>query len=64
MGPRSPKWVPGARLLQPANWMWDGGASAFPIRSQLPFDLLCPSGKRYAIKGGSIHISSSWCPLT
>jgi hypothetical protein len=29
-----------ARLAQPANPMWDSAASAFPVRSQLPFELV------------------------
>jgi hypothetical protein len=38
------------RLAQPANPMWDSAASAFPVRSQLPFELVCPSSKRYAVR--------------
>jgi len=34
--------APEARLAQPANPMWDSAASAFPVRSQLPFELVCP----------------------
>jgi hypothetical protein len=29
--------------------MWDSAASAFPVRSQLPFELVALSGKRYAV---------------
>src|SRR5215467_15514232 len=36
------RWVPEARLAQPANPMWDSAASACPFRSQLPFELVCP----------------------
>ena len=36
------QWAPEARLAQPANPMWDSAASAFPVRSQLPFELVCP----------------------
>ena len=36
------QWAPQARLAQPANPMWDSAASAFPVRSQLPFELVCP----------------------
>src|SRR5437588_13072625 len=35
-------WAPEARLAQPANPMWDSAASAFPVRSQLPFEAVCP----------------------
>src|SRR5947209_14054848 len=46
------QWAPEARLAQPANPMWDSAASAFPVRSELPFELVCPSGKRYAVSRG------------
>jgi hypothetical protein len=46
------RWAPEARLAQPANPMWDSAASAFPVRSELPFELVCPSGKRYAVDHG------------
>ena len=36
------QWAPEARLAQPANPMWDSAASAFPVRSQLAFELVCP----------------------
>jgi hypothetical protein len=36
------QWAPEARLAQPANPMWDSAASAFRVRSQLPFELVCP----------------------
>jgi len=47
------QWAPEARLTQPANPMWDSAASAFPVRSQLPFELVCLSGKRYAVRRDS-----------
>src|SRR5580698_686967 len=37
------QWAPEARLVQPANPMWDGATSAFPLRSQLPFEISLPS---------------------
>jgi hypothetical protein len=37
--------------------MWDSAASAFPVRSQLPFELVCPSGKRYAVTGDQLGVS-------
>lgn len=30
------------RPVQPANPIWDSAASAFPDRSQFPFELVCP----------------------
>ena len=36
------QWASEARRAQPANPMWDSAASAFPVRSQLPFELVCP----------------------
>ena len=36
------QWAPEARLAQPANPMQDSAASAFPVRSQLPCEQVCP----------------------
>ena len=49
MGHRYAPMVPEVRLAQPADPMWDSAASAFPVRSQLPFELVCLCGKRYAV---------------
>jgi uncharacterized protein (DUF433 family) len=35
--------APEARLTRPANPSWDSAASAFPVRSPLPFELSLPS---------------------
>jgi len=41
VGHRYVQRAPEARPEQPANPMWDSAASAFPVRSQLPFELVC-----------------------
>src|SRR6185295_11455000 len=58
------QWAPEARLAQPANPMWDSAASAFPVRSQLPFELVCPPGKRYAVKLDQSGRNPSSSPFT
>src|ERR1017187_3499628 len=47
------QWAPEARLAQPANPMWDSAASEFPVRSQLPFELVCPLRYTLRRQGGS-----------
>ena len=50
VGHRYAPMAPEARLAQPLNSMWSSAASAFPVRNQLPFELVALSGKRYAIR--------------
>lgn len=47
------QWASGARLAQPANPMWDSEASVFPVRSQLPFEPVCPLRYTPRRQGGS-----------
>jgi len=50
VGHRYAPIVPEVRLAQPADPTWASAASAFPVRSHLPFELVYPCGKRFAVR--------------